>query len=329
MVRTRAQCSPSPAAPLDRCPAPSRPHKRPKRAPPAREATSSSASTGRANQRLRASKTNEEGAVGQTERVWRPQEAQQVKGADEGLWVEQRGAPGGEEERMRHVGERFSPGEGQLDYVLTAPEPTRDPLTNEFTFADFPRFKPNLSPEEVIRQGSFDGGYFRPVKSKKTGREHHEDWSDLPKEWYAGLDTSMYLTRPEGAADSVNKWQPRMGQGYEAWEANGWIVAEHDTRGWFQWYCRFFRGRRCDDDERQVGRWDRVAGEASGRWRRILLEKYRKAGVHFVEPNEEPVSKGIRQTLNHWAYDPTAEHLNRFRQEMGDDVANDDADELD
>ncbi|GAA5931430.1 hypothetical protein JCM1841_001665 [Sporobolomyces salmonicolor] len=326
MVRTRAQRSLSPAAPTDRAPASPRPHKRPKRASPARKTTSSPDSTGRANPR-RAGETIEKGAL---ERVEQVERAQGVKPSDDRplpQQIEPRAAPG-VEERTRPRGERFSPGEGQLDYVLTAPEPTRDPLTNEFTFADFPRFKPNLSPEEVIRQGSFDGGYFRPVKSKKTGREHHEDWSDLPKEWYAGLDTSMYLTRPEGAADSVNKWQPRMGQGYEAWEANGWIVAEHDARGWFQWYCRFFRGRRCDDDERQVSRWDRVAGEASGRWRRILLAKYRKAGIHFVEPNEEPVSKGIRQTLNHWAYDPTADHLNRFRQEKGDDVANDDADEL-
>lgn len=90
------------------------------------------------------------------------------------------------------------------------------------------------------------------------------------------------------------------------------LAAEHDARGWFQWYYRvrprlvtsrrlsnplkkehshrpvsppskrlsqFFLGRRCEDDDRQVGRWDRVAGEASGRWRRILLQKYRQKGV--------------------------------------------------
>ncbi|POY76478.1 hypothetical protein BMF94_0679 [Rhodotorula taiwanensis] len=240
---------------------------------------------------------------------------------------------------IRRIGQKFSPGDGQLDYVITAPMPTRDPVTKEFNFADFPRFKPNLSPEEIIRRGSFDGGFFRPVKSKKSGRELHEDWSDFPKEWYEGLSSSMYLTRPEGAEDSVNKWQARMGQPYEAWEANGWIVPEHDARGWYQWYYRFFLGRRCDDDERQVGRWDRVAGEASGRWRRILLQKYRQKGVSFVEPNEEEVSPGIRQTLQHWAsllafpltdtvaYDPTTEALNRFREEKGDNVANEDADE--
>jgi len=116
-----------------------------------------------------------------------------------------------------------------------------------------------MSPCEILKQGSFDGGYFKPVKSKKSGRElqyvpppslYHlfaklissrdfsfsEDWADLPREWIEGLDESMYLTRPEGAEeDSVNKWQPRMGQGYEAWESNGWIMEQHDARGWFQW----------------------------------------------------------------------------------------------
>lgn len=102
-----------------------------------------------------------------------------------------------------------------------------------------------------------------------------------------------------------------------------------DQKRLFERYYRFFRGRRCEDDERQVGRWDRVAGEASGRWRRIYLEKYRKRGVHFIEPNEEEVSPGIRQTLNHWAFDPTSDSLNRFREEKGDLVADEDADEGD
>ncbi|GAA5860196.1 hypothetical protein JCM8547_009222 [Rhodosporidiobolus lusitaniae] len=234
-----------------------------------------------------------------------------------------------EEDRKRGIGEKYSPGDGQADYELTAPLPFRDPVTKELVFDDWEDFRPNLTPEEIIRGGAFDGGFFRPVKSKKSGRELHEDWSDFPREWYSGLDVSQYLTRPElttpaEIATSVNKWQAKMGQGYEEWEKAGWIVPEHDARGWFQWYYRFYLGRRCADDARQVLRWSRCAGAQSGRWRRILLEKYRKKGVSFVEPEEEEVSKGIRQTLRHWACDPTTENLNRFREEKGDNVANDD-----
>ncbi|GAA5973103.1 hypothetical protein JCM11641_006270 [Rhodosporidiobolus odoratus] len=231
-----------------------------------------------------------------------------------------------EESDLRsRIGEKQSPGDGQLDYELTHPLPSRSPTTLTFSFPDYPDFSPNLSPEEIIRRGAFDGGYFRPVKSRKSGRELHEDWGDLPKEWYEGLDTSMYLTRPElvTPADietSVNRWQAKMGQGYEEWEKNGWIVAEYDARGWFQWYYRFYLGRRTPDDDRQVRRWKGVAGEQSGRWRRIFLEKCRKNRVRVVDHEVELVSKGIRQTLNHWAYDPTTEDLNRFRVEKGEQV---------
>ncbi|GJN93406.1 hypothetical protein Rhopal_006461-T1 [Rhodotorula paludigena] len=210
---------------------------------------------------------------------------------------------GGAGDRMARVGEKYSPGDGQMVYVLTAPMPERDAATRDFIFEDWPEFRPNLSPEEIIRQGAFDGGFFRPVKSQKSKRELHEDWTDFPSEWYAGLDTSLYLTRPDGLEDSVNKWQAHMGQPYEAWEKNGWL--RHDAR--------------------QVQRWKGVAGE-TGRFRRMLYGQYRKRGVHFVEPDEEDVSPGIRQTLNHWAYDPNTDHLNRFREEKGDNVANDDAD---
>ncbi|ORY41823.1 hypothetical protein BCR35DRAFT_316445 [Leucosporidium creatinivorum] len=227
-----------------------------------------------------------------------------------------------EEARTKHIGKKFSPGNGQLDYTLTAPEPTRD-VRRTFHFEGYPTFLPNLSPEEILRQGSFGGGFFRAIKSKRSGKELHDDWEDLPKEWWKGLPVSTHLTRPEPHDGKVNKWGAKVGQPYEEWEKNGWIVAEHDARGWFQWYCRFFRGRRIgDEDDRQIGRWDRLAGEASGRWRRIFYGKYHKAGLREVERDAEEISKGIRQTLNHWAYEPTTEDLFRYLDEKGVPIAN-------
>ncbi|GAA5864313.1 hypothetical protein JCM3774_002749 [Rhodotorula dairenensis] len=325
MARTRSRAQHSPAAPLDP-PTPTRPE--PVDANGAATSSSTAASIPPSKKR-KASKAPG-GAASKPRKTPRGQSPgldharERVRPAASGL---RQNGEDLERDIVRRIGQKFSPGDGQMDYTITAPLPERDPVSREFIFVDYPRFRPNLSPEEILRRGSFDGGFFRPVKSKQSGRELHEDWSDLPREWYEGISSGMYLTRPEGAEDSVNKWQARMGQPYEAWEANGWIRAEHDARGWFQWYYRFFLGRRCDDDERQVGRWDRVAGEASGRWRRILLQKYRQKGVSFVEPHEEEVSPGIRQTLQHWAYDPTTEALNRFREEKGDNVANEDADE--
>jgi hypothetical protein len=48
-----------------------------------------------------------------------------------------------------------------------------------------------------------------------------------------------------------------------AWRKNGWIYHE-DPRGWFQWYCRYYRGRRCLDDDRQIRRWRQMARRRSG-----------------------------------------------------------------
>ncbi|SCZ87861.1 BZ3500_MvSof-1268-A1-R1_Chr2-3g05329 [Microbotryum saponariae] len=251
--------------------------------------------------------------------------------------------------RHAHIGEKLQPGDGQRDYelskplltpstdieqMLTAlgtmshaaePEPWRDDESC-LHFDDQPTFLPTLSPEEIIRQGSFCGGYFRPIKSKKSGRFYKNDWKDLPAEWYAGLDLGTHLTHPDPPIPSLNRWKTKVGQSYEAWEDQGWIEPEHDCRGWFQWYCRFFRGRRCTDDDRQIGRWERLAGEKGGRWRRIYYGKYHKAGANEIEPAEETISKGIRQTLNHWAYEPSTDHLMRYLEEKGEDVANDEGD---
>jgi hypothetical protein len=128
----------------------------------------------------------------------------------------------------------------------------------------------------------------------------------------------------------------KVGQSIEEWEAAKWIVHEWDAsrricpapltesrqvRGWFQWYCRFFIGRRCDDDERQIKRWAGVAGK-TGRWRNTLLKKYHSAHLSEVSPTEETVSPAIRQTLLHWALDVTTSHLFMYLEDKGLRVPN-------
>ena len=90
----------------------------------------------------------------------------------------------------------------------------------------------------------------------------------------------------------------RSGASLEEWESKDWIVSQ-DPYGWFQWYCRFFQGRRTKDDQRQVGRWVRVAGEGAGRWRNFLVGRILKSGTNYDDPSVSPVT---RQTLQHWAY---------------------------
>lgn len=180
---------------------------------------------------------------------------------------------------------------------FTAPPPTRDADTREFVFEDAPAFRPKLSPEEVLRAGSFGGTYFRPIQSGVTGRRYTRAWEDLPSEWLAGLDIPR-LVGSSVYAPRVNKHRVRCGQGLKEWEASGWIV-EQDPYGWFQWYTRYFRGRRTPDDSRQIGRWSRCAGP-TGRWRGNLVGKVYRAGAAYDDGSVSPV---VRQTLLHWAYE--------------------------
>lgn len=97
------------------------------------------------------------------------------------------------------------------------------------------------------------------------------------------------------------------------WEKQGWINFI-DPYGWVQWYCRFYNGRRSPDDTRQIDRWDKIAGEKSGRWRKNLQNKITKvaktAKLDKNDPrvlNDYSISPVIRQLLLQWAF--ALEHI--------------------
>ncbi|KUJ14032.1 uncharacterized protein LY89DRAFT_152078 [Mollisia scopiformis] len=199
-------------------------------------------------------------------------------------------------------------------WTPTAPPPTRDE-EGVFHFPSHPDFTPNKSPEEVLREGCFGGSYFRPLYSKKLSITISNDWEELPPSWTTNLNVPTYLTSPSYEPE-MNKFHVTCGQSIEEWEAAGWINHDFDVRGWFQWYCRFFMGRRCADDERQVGRWRKCVGR-TGRWRRMLLKKYVSAGVREVvddgaEDGQEEVSPVMHQTCHHWAFMVTQEVLDEY-----------------
>ncbi|KAK6338797.1 hypothetical protein TWF696_009607 [Orbilia brochopaga] len=197
-------------------------------------------------------------------------------------------------------------------WTPTAPPPTRSD-DGTLHFASHPSFQPNKTPDEVLREGCFGGTYFRPLYSRTLATTIANDYTELPSSWTQDLDISKYLTSRTYDA-SVNKYGVACGQTIEEWEANGWINHAFDVRGWFQWYCRFYQGRRCEDDDRQVKRWERCCGER-GRWRRALLKRYREARVHevFDEDGEgTEVSPVVHQTCHHWAWELRQPVLDAF-----------------
>lgn len=158
---------------------------------------------------------------------------------------------------------------------------TKDPLQKGYTYEltepigkNFDEeFAPQLTPKQMLKLGVFGGYYFR---------EYIEEY---PKEWFKGVDIS-----PEKKDAELNFFKVNASQPLSVWQKKGWIYKD-DPRGWFQWYCRYFMGRRIpEEDQRQIKRWKAV--------RRHLaqLVKNCKPGDFECRPKQ-------RQALLHWAYD--------------------------
>ena len=172
------------------------------------------------------------------------------------------------------------------------------------------QFKPNKSPKQVFKLGAFGGTYFRPIYSLVTDKKYtpSEAMKGLPKQWFQGLDMKTMVTSST-YDKKINKYKVKCGSTLEAWESSGWIIPQ-DPYGWFQWYCRYSTGRRTNDDERQIGRWLKLAGP-NGRFRRTLMNKIIKNNTTYDDFTISPV---IRQVLLHWGYQLTKKDLEAYKK---------------
>lgn len=134
-------------------------------------------------------------------------------------------------------------------------------------------FKPDLTPKQMLELGVFDGHYF---------------W-DKPKEFPADWFSHAKLSGKE-PDPSLNFFKIHASAPLEYWQKKGWIYRD-DPRGWFQWYCRYFMGRRiAGEDLRQINRWRAIR-------RHIAQIKHNcNRGDLTCRPRQ-------RQALLHWAYD--------------------------
>lgn len=135
-----------------------------------------------------------------------------------------------------------------------------------------PEFKPMLSPKEMLSLGVFGGKYMTDCRN------------EFPADWFAKA-----LLSPEQRDCSLNFFGVCSGQPLSVWQKKGWIHKD-DPRGWFQWYCRYYSGRRHEDDERQIKRWKAFARHAAQ-----VRAQCAPKDVH-CRPRQ-------RQALLQWAYD--------------------------
>jgi len=182
----------------------------------------------------------------------------------------------------------------------------------ELVFADASKFRPNLTPKQILQRGSFGGTYFRPIVSAVTGETYRNIHKEFPPDWFEGLDEKRKVVSPSYDA-RVNKWGVSCGGSLGMWESSGWI-APIDPYGWFHWYCRFYLGRRSTDDDRQVDRWCKGQGP-TGRWRTQLCNKVLATKERRFD--DAKVSPVIRQTCMHWAYELTDKDLKKHAVKQG------------
>lgn len=172
-----------------------------------------------------------------------------------------------------------------------------EPEKNEkgiIVFEDYPEFAPNLTPREVIKLGSFGGTYFRPIYSSITDKKY----KNMEKEFNFFQNIPKNKLTSSKYDKNINKYKVKSGTSLEFWEEKGWMN-EQDPYGWFQWYCRFYSGRRSEDDERQISRWLKFTGP-NGRFKKRLINMINNKKTNVDDYTISPV---IRQGLQHWAYE--------------------------
>jgi len=172
-------------------------------------------------------------------------------------------------------------------------------------FPDHPEFTPNLTPRDMFLLGSFGGTYWAPIYSQVT-KKHYQNVHRRYQSWWKGIPES-HLSSTE-YDKSINRYKCKVGTSLEFWESHHWITA-YNPYGWVHWYCDFYKGRRCPDDERQIKRWTGIAGP-NGRFRRFLVTQIKRKNGRY---DDETISPKIRQVLQHWGYKLTREDFQHLK----------------
>ncbi len=135
-----------------------------------------------------------------------------------------------------------------------------------------PEFKPELTPKEMLELGVFGGKYITDCQK------------EFPKDWYKKAKLCPEKHDPDLNFFGVNASQP-----LRVWQQKGWIHPD-DPRGWFQWYCRYYMGRRHPDDVTQIKRWK-------------AMKRHVAQVKNGCFPGDWTCRPKQRQALLHWAYD--------------------------
>ena len=89
---------------------------------------------------------------------------------------------------------------------------------------------------------------------------YRKSWKEFDQ--LKGVDQKYYCSNYYDV--SVNEYGVKRGTSLKFWEDDSWIN-EINPYGWFEWYFRYWSGRRSLDDERQINRWKGVVSRFKGK----------------------------------------------------------------
>ena len=145
-------------------------------------------------------------------------------------------------------------------------------------------YRPNISSVDIIKKGAFGGTYFRDIFSGVNNKWYKNAWKEFDE--LKNIGKKYYCS--DFYDVNLNCHGVEVGTSLRFWEEKGWIN-EICPYSWFQWYFRYWKGRRSKDDQRQIGRWKRIVSRFVG-----ILNKMISKGSD---------SPKIRQILLHWGYE--------------------------
>jgi hypothetical protein len=136
-------------------------------------------------------------------------------------------------------------------------------------------FQPELTPKQMLQLGVFGGRYMRDCRQ------------EFPSNWF--IKAKLHPRGKPGHSPKLNFFGVDASQPLYVWQKKEWLHPD-DPRGWFQWYCRYYMGRRHEDDKRQIKRW------------RAFRRHYSAVRIHCHQGDWDCRPRQ-RQALLHWAYD--------------------------